>query len=138
MTLAVRQRGQALILLAAWLLLTGGAANVLIYYDRSAPEMEKAIKHTIADDDRKNEILRQLKLWEPVQEMRDEQVAGYRKQLLKMLRNKATQRTDLTPTLAQLDAQFSAMDRDFLDLRFQLKAHVTRAEWAQIVARPDQ
>lgn len=138
MTLTVRQRGQTLILLAAWLLLAGGTVNVLIVYDRSVSEIEKAVTRTIADDDRKHEVLRQLKLWEPVQEMRDEQVADDRKELLKLLRKKDAQRADLAPTLAQLDAQFSAMDRDFLDLRFQLKSHVTSAEWAQIVARPDQ
>ena len=138
MTSTSRQRGQTLILLATWLLLSGGATTVLVVYDRSSSDLTKAIKTTIADDHRRNEILTEINLWESVQEMRDEQVGDDRKALLKALRRKDAQRADVAPITARLDAQFSAMDRDFLDLRFQLKQRVTRAEWTEIVTRPER
>jgi hypothetical protein len=133
--MTAKQRGQTLILLGIWLVLSGGATTVLVVYDRSSSDLAKSIKSTITDVHRKREILTELELWDSVQEKRDDQVGDDRKALLKALRRKDTQRADLAPIMARLDAQFSAMDRDFLDLRFQLKDRVTSAEWAQIVGR---
>jgi PIN domain nuclease of toxin-antitoxin system len=135
MMFARTEHGQVLILMAAWLFFAGGASSALVVYDRPASETKKAIKRVIIDDERKDEILSYISYWESVQKTRDKKVSADREQLLKTLRRKDAQRSELEPIMAKLDATFVAMDRDFLDLRFRLKGRVTSAEWADIVAR---
>jgi len=134
----LRERGQVLILLAAWLFFGGGASSALVVYDRPASEMKKAIKRVIADDGRKDAILSYLSDWKSGQKKQDKEVSADREELLKALRRKETQRSELEPTMAKLDATLAEMDRNFLDLRFRVKHQVTSAEWAEIVARPDR
>jgi len=55
-----RERGQVLILLAAWLFFGGGAASALVVYDRPVSEVEKAIKRVIESADRRDLILSDL------------------------------------------------------------------------------
>jgi hypothetical protein len=133
-----RERGQILILLATWLFFGGGASSALVVYERPASEMKKAIKRVIADEVRKDAILSNLSDWKSRQKKQDKEVSADREELLETLRHKATQRSDLAPTMAKLDATLDEMDRNFLDLRFRVKEQVTRAEWAEIVARPDR
>jgi hypothetical protein len=133
-----RERGQILILLATWLLFGGGASSALVVYDRPASEMKKAIKRVIADDVRKDALLSNLSDWKSRQKKQDKEVRADREELLESLRRKGTQRSELAPAMAKLDATLEEMDRNFLDLRFHVKTQVTRAEWAQLVARPDR
>ncbi len=134
-----RERGQVLILLATgWLLFGGGAASTLVVYDRPASEIKKAVKRVITDEDRRNVILADIGNWEYVQEKDDEKVSAGRKELLKTLRRKDAQRSELEPVMAKLDQTFILMDRDFLNLRFRVKKQVTGAEWAEIVARSNR
>src|SRR3974377_587524 len=133
-----RERGQILILLATWLFFGGGASSALVVYDRPASGVKKAIKRVIEDDGRKDAILSYISDWKARQKKQDKEVRADRKELLKTLRRKGTQRSELEPTMAKLDATLAEMDRNFLDLRFRVKAQVTRAEWAEIVARPDR
>jgi hypothetical protein len=128
-----RERGQTLILLATWLFFAGGAASALVFYGHSVSAMKKGVERVITDG-RRDVILSEIDQWESVQETRDEIVSENREALLKSFRRKSAPRSDLEPTLARLDRTFLVMDRDFLDLRFRVKAQVTRAEWAGIVA----
>jgi hypothetical protein len=136
MMTSARERGQALILLAAWLFFGGGASTALIFYDRPASEIEKAVKRTIADPGRKDAVLTEINRWESIQKIHDKNVKSDRKELLKALRRKDTQPADVAPIVARLDKTFFAMDWDFLNMRFQVKERVTGAEWTEIVARP--
>ena len=133
-----RARGQILILLATWLFFGGGASSALVAYDRPASETKKAIKRALPDDGRRDVILSDISYWTSRQKKQDKEVRADRKELLEALRRKATQRSELEPTMAKLDATLAEMDRNFLDFRFRVKAQVTSAEWAQIVARPDR
>ena len=130
-----RERGQVLILLAAWLFFGGGAASALVVYDRPVSEVEKAIKRVIANVERRDVILSDLGQWESGQKKQDKEVSAGRDELLKTLRRQDAQRSEADPIIAKLDETFLEMDREFLDLRFRVKDQATRAEWAEIVAR---
>ena len=134
MTLS-RERGQVLILLAAWLFFGGGAASALVVYDRPVSEVEKAIKRVIANVERRDVILSDLSQWESGQKKQDKEVSAGRDELLKTLRRQDAKRSEADPIIAKLDETFLEMDRDFLNLRFRVKDQATRAEWAEIVAR---
>ena len=130
-----RERGQVLILLAAWLFFGGGAASALVVYDRPVSEVEKAIKRVIANVERRDVILSDLSQWESGQKKQDKEVSAGRDELLKTLRRQDARRSEADPIIAKLEETFTEMDRDFLDLRFRVKDQATRAEWAEIVAR---
>jgi len=130
-----RERGQVLILLAAWLFFGGGAASALVVYDRPVSEVEKAIKRVIANVERRDVILSDLSQWESGQKKQDKEVSAGRDELLKTLRRQNALRSEADPIIAKLDETFLEMDRDFLNLRFRVKDQATRAEWAEIVAR---
>lgn len=135
---APRERGQILILLAAWLFFGGGASSALVVYDRPASEVKKAIKRVITGASRRDVILSDISQWESGQEKQDEQVSEDREKLLKTLRRKDAQRSEVEPLLAKLDETFLEMDRSFLNLRFRVKEQVTSTEWAEILARPNR
>jgi PHD/YefM family antitoxin component YafN of YafNO toxin-antitoxin module len=130
------QRGQALILLAAWLFFSGGASTALLVYERPASQVKKAVKRAITDPGRREAALIDINRWESIQEIHDEQVSADRKKILKAMRRKDAQRSDVEGIAASLDKTFFVMDWDFLNMRFQVKQRVTPAEWAEIVARP--
>jgi hypothetical protein len=132
----LRQRGQVLILLAAWLFFSGGASTALVVYEHPASEIKKTIKRVIPDDTRREALLTNIDTWEWVQEKQDEQVRDAREKLLEILRRKGSQSYEVETIVAKLDERFAEMDRKFLDLRFRLKEQVTRAEWSQLVAQP--
>ena len=131
-----KEGGQILILLAAWLFFGGGAASALIVYEQPVSEMKQAVEHLIRDDGRKDAIISDISQWQAVQKIRNEEVSDNREALLKILRHKDAQRSELEPITAKLDKIFVVMDWDFLNLRFRVKERVTSAEWAEIVARP--
>ena len=137
MRVASRERGQALILLASWLLFGGGAASAVVFYDRPASQVKKAVKRVIGDAERRDLILGYVSAWESGQKYRDKQVREDREELFRALRRQSTQRSEAEPLTAKLDRTFGEMDRKFLDLRFRVKEQVTSAEWAGIVARPE-
>jgi hypothetical protein len=136
MKICSRQRGQTLILLAAWLFFGGGASTALVVYERPASEVKKAVKRAITDGSRRQVILFDIDQWESIQKTHDKSVSEDRKELLKLLRRKDAQRSDVESIVARLDKTFFAMDWDFLNMRFRVKDQVTSAQWAEIVARP--
>ena len=138
MTAPTRERGQILILLAAWLFFGGGASSALVVYDRPASEVKKAIKRVITGASRRDVILSDISQWESGQEKQDEQVSEEREKLLKTLRRKDAQRSEVEPIMAKLDETFLEIDRSFLNLRFRVKERVTSTEWAEILARPNR
>lgn len=132
----LRERGQVLIILAAsWLLFGGGATSALVVYDRDVSEIKKTVKRVIPKGDRREAILTRVTQWESGQEREDEKVSEDREELLKLLRRKDTQRSELEPILARMDKTLLVMDWDFLNLRFRVKEQVSSAEWADM-ARP--
>jgi len=132
-----RERGQVLILLAAWLFFGGGASSALVVYDRPASEMKKSVKRVITDAARRDLILSGIDVWEAGQKQKDKAVSSDREELLKTLRRKDAQRSEAEPIMAKLDATLLEMDQSFLNLRFRVKDQVTGVEWAELLARPN-
>jgi hypothetical protein len=127
-----RERGQALILLAAWLFFGGGASTALVVYERPASDVKKAVKRVIPDGSRREAMLSDIDQWESVQKKQDKSVRKEREDLLEILRRKGSQHYEADPIITKLDATFSEMDRKFLDLRFRLKEQVTASEWTEL------
>ena len=138
MTFPRAERGQVLILLAAWLFFGGGAASALVVYDRPVSELKKAIKRAIADSGRREVILSNISVWEAGQKQKDKKVSAAREELFKTLRRKDAPRSEAQPLMAKLDETLVEMDQSFLNLRFRVKAQVTSAEWAEMVARDNR
>ena len=136
MTLRFRERGQVLILLAAWLFFGGGASSALVVYDLPASDVEKAVKHVITDPSRRDAIVFNISVWEAGQKEKDKKVSDAREELFKILRRKDAQHHELEPIVARLDRTLLEMDESFLNLRFRVKEQVTSAEWTEIVTRP--
>jgi len=132
-----RERGQVLILLAAWLFFGGGASSALVVYDRPASEMKKSVKRVITDAARRDLILSGIDVWEVFRSQKDKAVSSDREELLKTLRRKDAQRSEAEPIMAKLDATLLEMDQSFLNLRFRVKDQVTGVEWAELLARPN-
>lgn len=133
-----RERGQVLILLGIWLFFGGGAASALVVYDRSPKETKKVVKRVITDVGRRDVILADISQWQKSLKKQDKEVNAGRKELLEIMRRKEAVRSEVEPIMAKLDRTFLEMDRNFLDVRFRVKEHVTSAEWAEMVARPDR
>jgi hypothetical protein len=128
-------RGQILILLATWLLFGGGAASALVVYDRPASELKKAIKRVVPDDVRRDALLADLKKWKSGQKKRDKVVDRDRDALFRALQRRETKRQEADLIAVKLDGTFREMDREFIDLRFRLKDHLTGPEWSELVTR---
>jgi hypothetical protein len=128
-------RGQILILLGAWLFFGGGAASALVVYDRPVSELKKVIKRAITDPARREVILSNISVWEAGQKQKDKKVSDAREELFNTLRRKDATRSEAEPLMAKLDETLLEMDQSFLNLRFRVKAQVTSAEWAEMVAR---
>ena len=138
MRLRSRENGQILILLAAWLFFGGGGTSALVVYDRPASEMKTAIKHAISDPGRRDALLYNISVWEAGQKQKAKKAGADRERLFKTLRRKDAQRSDVEPFMAKLDTTFLEMDQSLINLRFRVKDQVSRAEWADITARPDR
>lgn len=129
-----RERGQALILLAAWLFFGGGGSSALVAYDRPAKEVKKAVDHVITGETRRDAMVKDIDNWESGQDKLEDAVNKNREQLLQIMRRKDAQRSQTEPLIARMDETFREMDRNFLDIRFRLKEQVTKTEWKEIVA----
>lgn len=132
------QRGQVLILIAAWVFFTGGAVSALVVYGDSGADTKKAIKRVITDRSRERELLSYIDYWENGQEGRDKKVIKDRDEVFEALSRKDGSRADVEPILKGMDTTFAEMDRDFIELRFRLKEHVSKEEWAEIISSRDR
>jgi hypothetical protein len=121
-----------------WLFFGGGASTAVVVYDRPPSEVKKAVKRVVPEAARRDAILSDIDGWESTHEKNNDVVNAARERLLETLRRKDAQRSDVEPTMTRLDATFLEMDRNFLDLRFRVKARVTPAEWAELVAPSSQ
>jgi len=128
------ERGQALILLAAWLFFGGGGSSALVAYDRPAKEVKKAVDHVITGETRRDAMVKDIDNWESGQDKLEDAVNKNREQLLQIMRRKDAQRSQTEPLIARMDETFREMDRNFLDMRFRLKEQVTKTEWKEILA----
>jgi hypothetical protein len=75
---------------------------------------------------------------QPEDKKQDKALGKERKELLKIVTRHDAQRTETEPFMARIDASIHEADRRFLDMRFQLKEQLTKAEWDAAVVRLNQ
>ena len=128
-----------LLILLASLFVGGGASTVLTFVQGHTPaEVKKVVKKEVADEKRKDAALEIIDEWAKEDKKQDKALGKERKELLKIVTRYDAQRTETEPLTARIDASIHEADRRFLDMRFQLKEQLTKAEWDAAVVRLNQ
>ena len=117
-----------LIALITILFLGGSSSGFLDYI----ADTREGIKTVLPKDDRQKEALATVKEMKKRTKARNKQVRGSFKSLGKLMQSEE-------PDFAEFDAvwegyfeELGNYNRGMIELRFELKDHVTREEWAQI------
>jgi hypothetical protein len=131
-----KERGQVLIMVAAYLFFGGSASSALVVYDRSPSEIKKAVKRTVTDSARRDAILTYIDQWEALRKQQDKSISSARATLFKSLKRQDASHAEVDEMTAKLDTTSLEMDQSFLNLRFRIKDQTTSAEWAALVTRP--
>jgi hypothetical protein len=130
MTAIPTQRGQVLILLAAYLFFGGAASTVLLYNHGYSPrELKKAVKNVVTDEARRNAAQSEISYWSKALEAQTKDLGKTQKQIVKLARQHDATRLEADRIAANMDQSIRKMDRSFLDARFQLKGQLTEVEW---------
>jgi hypothetical protein len=129
MTAAPRQRGQVLILLAAYLFFGGAASTLVLYLGYSPRELKKAVASVVTDVSRKDAAQSEIAYWAKLLKSQNKDLAKSQKKFLKLARRHDATRAEADLMTANMDAPIRQMDSRFLDARFRIKEHLTQAEW---------
>ena len=129
------QSGQVLIILLSAIFLGGATTTTTFIEGHSAKDVKKAVKKVVADDSRKDEILELIDTWNKEKKKHDKEVKKGRKSILKIMERYDWTREELQQASSRLDEAIQKIDRNYLDLRFNLKEKITRDEWNAIYAR---
>ena len=113
----------------------GGGSSMLALQGHSPAEVESALKHAVADGNRKTGALDEVALWKKKLKVQDETAGKDQKALVKYLKRRDTTRAEIDQLDAKLDETFHEMDRDFLDTRSRARDFLTKEEWADLSAR---
>ncbi len=105
---------------------------MLALQGHSPAEIEKAVKHVVADENRKKSALSEVDSWKKELKHQDEAVSKDQKALWKSLERRDTTRAEVDQLNASLDETFHQMDRNFLDSRSRVKAFLTKEEWTDL------
>ncbi len=125
-----------IIVILALLFGGGGAATILSSVQGHTPkEITKVIKQEVADETRQAAALAAVKDWGKADKKQDKTLAKARKELLKLVTQDGAKLADTAEFTAQIDAAIHETDRNFLDMRFAVKAQMTKAEWDAAVVR---
>ena len=125
-----------ILLLLSYIFGGGGAATILSSVQGHTPsEIKKVIKKEVADEKRQDAALAAVKDWGKADKAQDKALAKARKELLKLVTQDDAMLSDAAEFTAQIDAAIHATDKNFLDMRFALKAQMTKAEWDAAVVR---
>ena len=110
------------------LLLSGGSSAFL---DHIA-ESKDAVKTVVVDAERRKEALRILQSMQARSKEQTKQVEETVKRLSKLIEGRNQNAEEMATIGERHFNDLDSYDGDILDLRFELREHVTRAEWAQI------
>jgi len=125
-----------MIILILFLFGGGGAFTILTSVQGHTPkEITKVIKKEVVDERRQDAALAAVKDWGKADKAQDKALAKARKGLLKLVTQDDAKLSDTTEFTAQIDAAIHETDKNFLDMRFALKAQLTKAEWDAAVVR---
>jgi len=133
---AVPQRGQILILLAAYLFFGGAASTVLLYNQGYSPRaLKKAVANVVTDESRRNAAQSEISYWSKALKAQNKDLGKSQKKMVKLARRHDATRAEADRIVANMDDSILRMDRSFLDARFQLKGRLTQAEWDALWVR---
>jgi hypothetical protein len=133
---AVPQRGQILILLAAYLFFGGAASTVLLYNQGYSPRaLKKAVASVVTDESRRNAAQSEISYWSKALKAQNKDLGKAQKKMVKLARQHDATRAEADSIVANMDDSILRMDRSFLDARFQLKGQLTQAEWDALWVR---
>ena len=113
-------------------LLFGGGSTALLAYIADAQD---SVKVVMVKDERRKEALSTLKSMKKRTNARNKQVKRATKNLNKALGQDDINAADIDAIWAGYFAEIDQYDQDMLDLRFELKEHINRAEWKEIFSR---
>ncbi len=113
-------------------LLFGGGSTALLAYIADALD---SVKVVMVKDERRKEALSTLKAMKKRTNARNKEVKRATKGLNKALGQDDINTADIDAIWAGYFAEIDQYDQDMLDLRFELKEHINRAEWKEIFSR---
>ncbi len=113
-------------------LLFGGGSTALLAYIADAQD---SVKVVMVKDERRKEALSTLKAMKKRTNARNKEVKRATKGLNKALGQDDINTADIDAIWAGYFAEIDQYDQDMLDLRFELKEHINRAEWKEIFSR---
>ena len=113
------------------ILLLGGSATGMLDYIADTQDTVKAV---MEKDDRRKEALGTLKTMKKRTDAHNKMVKRTSKDMSKALSSDETDDAAIDAVWGEYFAQRAAYNGDMLDLRYQLKDHMTREEWQQVFA----
>ena len=113
------------------LFLAGGAGSALLEY---LDELQDDVKTVIADSERRAQATAVLKRFEDRVDQREDDISDTTDQLIDLIADHAVTDAALDAVWQADTPSADAYHRDMIDLRFELKQHITREEWAELFA----
>lgn len=117
------------------ILFLGGSSTQLL---ENIDAYQDRVKTVISDSDRRKEALTVLKSMEKRTKSRNKMVKNTNKQLSKLLGDHGVADAELDTVWDGYMQGIEAYHRDMIDIRFDLKQHVSKREWETIFAERSQ
>ncbi len=99
-------------------------------------DTQDSVKTVMVKDERRKETLGTLKAMKKRTNARSKMVRRAMKSLNKALAQDETNAADIDAVWDGYFAEIDQYDHDMLDLRFELKEHISREEWETIFPKP--
>lgn len=110
-------------------LILGGSSSSLLAY---IADIQDNVKTVIVKDERRQEALDTLKVMKQITKARDKQAIKTIKTLVKAFDTHSVSSGEIDAIWLGYFANTDQHNADMLDLRFELKGHINREEWAVI------
>ena len=121
-----------LIALFTILFLGGGSATQLL---GNISEVQDRVKIVMPKDDQRSQALSVLKTMEKRTKSRNKMVKDNAKQMRRELEDHGVTDADIDAIWSDYVQGVGEFHRDMIDLRFELKQHISREEWQQVFGR---
>jgi len=115
-------------ILITYLILGGGSSAFLDYIADS----KDAVKTVVVEDERQEEALNILKSMKSRSKEHSKEVGKTSKEIGKLMEGRDADTAEIAALADRNFESTESFNSDILDLRFELKNHVTREEWAQV------
>lgn len=119
-------------LLAIWLF--GGGGDSVRPFSMSLVQAESLVKQHVTERDRRAKALDILEQMTTVEEKRGESLADFRARMQVLVDDRTSSADRFSSMISEERAKAVAFQERMLDLRFELKSHLTATEWSQVFA----